>query len=119
LADSAIVAYGYDGWKGERLGRGSRRTASLHQFVAEIKDRFMKGEQPERDLPKVREMIDRPRIVTIEQAEDAKVQNDAHLSRQAKMFLCHRYSRKKLCEIGAQKATFVNCVGLPQMFLLP
>jgi hypothetical protein len=59
-----------------------------HQFVAEIKDRFMRGKQTERDLPIVREMIDRPGLEKIEQAVDARLQNDAHLSRQFKMFLC-------------------------------
>jgi hypothetical protein len=70
--------------------------------LAEIKDRFIRGKQPERDLPIVREMIDRPGIETIEQVVDSRLQNDVNLSRQVKMFLCHRYSGKKLNEIGAR-----------------
>ena len=56
----------------------------------------------ERDLPILREMIDRPGLETIEQAVDSKLQNNANLARQVKMFLCHRYSGKKLSEIGAR-----------------
>jgi len=47
-------------------------------------------------------MIDRPGLETIEQAVDSKLQNNANLARQVKMFLCHRYSGKKLSEIGAR-----------------
>jgi REP element-mobilizing transposase RayT len=72
------------------------------EFVAEIKDRFIRGKQPERDLPILTEMIDRPGLETIEQAVDSRIQNDANLARQVKMFLCHRYSGKKLSEIGAR-----------------
>ena len=72
------------------------------EFVAEIKDRFIRCKEPERDLPILREMIDRPGIETIEQAVDSRIKNDANLARQVKMCLCHRYSGKKLSEIGAR-----------------
>ena len=72
------------------------------QFVAEIKERFITGKHPERDLPSLRAMIDRPELEVIEQAVDSRLHGDANLARQLKMFLCHRYSGKKLTEIGAR-----------------
>ena len=81
------------------------------QFVAEIKDRFIRGKQPERDLPILSEMIERPGLETIEQAVDSNIQNDANLARQVKMFLCHRYSGKRLSEIGARFGVSESAVG--------
>jgi len=47
-------------------------------------------------------MTDRPGIETIEQEVDSKIKNDSKLVRQVKMLLGHRYSGKKLSEIGAR-----------------
>jgi hypothetical protein len=47
--------------------------------VAKLKNRFMRGKQPERDLKILGEMRDCPGLKTIYQAVDARVKNDAYL----------------------------------------
>jgi len=73
-----------------------------NEFVDEIKDRFITDREPERELPILTEMADRPGLEAIEEAVDSVLRNDPRLSRQVKMFLCHRYSGKKLAEIGTR-----------------
>jgi REP element-mobilizing transposase RayT len=72
------------------------------EFVDEIKDRFLRGKQPDRELPALREITDRPGLDVIKQVVDSVLQSDEKLARQVKLFLCHRYSGKKLREIGNQ-----------------
>jgi len=72
------------------------------EFVDEIKDRFLRGKQPDRELPALREITDRPGLEVIKQRVDSVLQSDEKLARQFKLFLCHRYSGKKLREIGNQ-----------------
>jgi hypothetical protein len=70
------------------------------EFVAEIKDRFLRDKQPDRELPALRKLLNRPNLDQIEKAVDSVLQPDAKLARQVKLHLCHRYSGKKLREIG-------------------
>ena len=72
------------------------------EFVDGIKDRFLRGKQPDRELPALREITDRPGLDVIKQVVDSVLQSDEKLARQVKLFLCHRYSGKKLREIGNQ-----------------
>jgi putative transposase len=71
-------------------------------FVDEIKERFLRGKQPDRELPALREITDRPGLEVINQLVDSVLQSDEKLARQVTLFLCHRYSGKKLREIGNQ-----------------
>ena len=70
------------------------------EFVEEIKDRFLIGKQPDRELPALREMTNRPGLDGIEHVVDLVFQSDQKLARQVKLYLCHRYSGKRLREIG-------------------
>jgi len=70
------------------------------EFVDEIKDRFLRGKQPDRELPALREMTNRPGLDNIEHVIDSVLQSDEKLARQVKLYLCHRYSGKRLREIG-------------------
>ncbi len=70
------------------------------EFVDQIKDRFLRGKQPDREPPALREITDRPGMDGIEQVVDSVFQSDKKPARQVKLFLCHRYSGKKLQEIG-------------------
>ena len=72
------------------------------EFVAEITDRFLQKEEPDRELPALRELLSRPSLDRIEKAVDSAVKQDAKLARQVKLHLCHRYSGKKLREIGGR-----------------
>jgi putative transposase len=80
------------------------------EFVEEIKDRFLRGKQPDRELPALREITDRPGLDVIKQVVDSVLQSDEKLARQVKLFLCHRYSGKKLREIGNQFAVSESAV---------
>jgi len=70
------------------------------EFVREIKDRFLKEKTIDRNLPGLREVIDRPTLDMIEEAIDKEIQSDNKMARQVKLYLCHSYSSRKLKEIG-------------------
>ena len=70
------------------------------EFVAEIKDRFLKGKQPDRELPALRDIRNRPGLDDLEQVVNSLLRSDDKLARQVKLYLCHRYSGKKLREIA-------------------
>ena len=70
------------------------------EFVDVIKDKFLKGKKTDRELPALNEITNRPGLDHIEQVVDSLLQPDEKLARQVKLYLCHRYSGKKLREIG-------------------
>jgi chromosomal replication initiation ATPase DnaA len=70
------------------------------EFIREIKDRFLKDMRIDRELPILRETMDRPKLETIEHVVDSALESDERLARQLKLFLCHSYSGMKLREIG-------------------
>lgn len=70
------------------------------EFVDEIKNRFLRLRKIDRELPAIRKTLERPGLQAIEEAVDSQLELDVRLARQIKMFLCHRYSGKKLKEIG-------------------
>ena len=71
-------------------------------FVNEIKDKFLKDKKADRNLPLLRELATRPAIDQIEKAVEWIVGGNEVLSKQVKLFFCHRYSGRKLKEIGAR-----------------
>jgi hypothetical protein len=70
------------------------------QFVAEIRDRFLKHKVLDRDLPALRTLLKKPSPDQIEQAVDAVLLAEPKLARQVKLHLCHRFSGLTLTEIG-------------------
>jgi hypothetical protein len=70
------------------------------QFVAAIRDRFLKHKAQDRDLPALRRLLEKPSLDQIEQAVDAVLSFEPKLARQVKLQLCQRYSGMKLTEIG-------------------
>ena len=70
------------------------------EFVDEIRDRFLRGKPADRELPPLRETITRPGLDDIEEVVTATLQQDKKLARQVNLYLCLRYSGKKLREIG-------------------
>jgi len=70
------------------------------QFVTEIKDRFLKNKEQDRDLPALKELSKKPNLDHIEKAVDSVLSSEEKLARQVKLHLCHRYSGMKLREIG-------------------
>jgi REP element-mobilizing transposase RayT len=93
----AVMGEGYDSPLAELkhsviLGSG--------QFVAEIRDRFLKHKAQDRDLPALRTLLKKPSLDQIEQAVDAVLLSEPKLARQVKLHLCHRYSGMRLTQIG-------------------
>ena len=70
------------------------------EFVDEIKDRFLRGKPLDRELPALRDITNRPGLDRIEQVVDAALQPDEKQARQVKLYLCHRYSGKKIRKIA-------------------
>ena len=72
------------------------------KFIAEIKTKFLRDKQPDRDLPTLRDLSSRPGLDQIEKAVDSVLQQDEKLARQVTLHMCHRHSGMKLREIGQQ-----------------
>jgi REP element-mobilizing transposase RayT len=72
------------------------------EFVTEIKDKFLIDKKPDRDLPALRELSNRPGLNQIEMAVDSVLRSDKKLARQVKLYFCHRFSGRKLTNIGSR-----------------
>lgn len=70
-------------------------------FVNEIKDKYLKDKKGDRNLPALKEFSDRPAIEDIEKEVESVFGTDNSLSKKVKLYFCHKYSGKKLKEIGA------------------
>jgi putative transposase len=71
-------------------------------FVNEIKDKFLKDKKADRNLPLLRQLATSPAIDQIEKAMEWVVGGNEALSKQLTLFFSHRYSGRKLKEIGAR-----------------
>jgi len=69
-------------------------------FVADIKTRFLGNKKEDRDLPTLKVLSKRPDIDDIEKIVDSIFKSDEKLARQIKLYMCHRFSGKKLRDIG-------------------
>lgn len=69
-------------------------------FVKGIKDKYLTGKKTDRNLPALRALSDRLAIEKIEEQVEMVLGADNALSRKAKLYLCQRYSGRKLREIG-------------------
>jgi len=70
------------------------------EFALEIKDRFLGEGKRDRDLPVLKETIEMPGLEMIEKAVEAEIQTDKKLARQVELYISHRYSGRRLREIG-------------------
>ena len=70
-------------------------------FIIEIKDKFIGKKKQGRNLPALRSFANRPDIEQISETVDAVIRSNNKLARQIKLHCCHKYSGKKLKEIGA------------------
>ena len=55
------------------------------EFVAEIKEQFLKTKKPDRDLPELRSLSIRPTFDQIEKAVDSALRSDTNMARQVKL----------------------------------
>ncbi len=70
-------------------------------FVDEIKDKYLDGKKVDRNLPALAELTTGPTIEEISNEVKVVMEEDTALSRKASLYLCHRYSRRTLKEIGS------------------
>jgi len=69
-------------------------------FIAFIKDKFLSGKKPDKELPALKELIDKASLKDIFDEVESVFGKEAALSRNVKMFLCQRYTGEKLKDIG-------------------
>lgn len=71
-----------------------------NEFVEEIKTRYLRYKQVDRNLPTLRDFSDQPGLSQIGKVVDSVLQTDKKLARRVKLHMCHRYSGMNLREIG-------------------
>ena len=69
-------------------------------FIAFIKENFLSAKKPDKDLPALKELVKKPSIQDIFEEVESVFTKDKLTARNVKMYLCQRYTDKKLMEIG-------------------
>jgi len=69
-------------------------------FVKMIKENYLQSKKPDRDLPALRALSEKPEIEDIMQAVESVLAKQPTLARNISLYLCHRYSGKTLKYIG-------------------
>jgi putative transposase len=69
-------------------------------FIAFIKDKFLSYQKPDKNLPVLKELIDKVSLKDIFDEVESVFGKEAVLGRNVKMFLCQRYTGEKLKDIG-------------------
>ncbi len=69
-------------------------------FIAFIKDRFLSGKKPDKDLPALKELVEKASMQDIFDEVESVLGKQPALVRNVKMFLCQRYTGEKLKDIG-------------------
>ncbi|MDY7038199.1 MAG: hypothetical protein SV375_18810, partial [Thermodesulfobacteriota bacterium] len=69
-------------------------------FITFIRDRYLSGKKPDKDLPALKELSDKASLKDIFDEVEAVFGKEVVLGRNIKMFLCQRYTGEKLKLIG-------------------
>ncbi len=69
-------------------------------FIEFIKANFLSAKKPDKELPALKELVKKASMQAIFKEVELVFTNDKVLSRNVKMYLCQRYTGKKLKEIG-------------------
>ena len=69
-------------------------------FVKMVKQNYLQSIEPDRNLPALRVLSEKPEIDDIIQAADSAFATQPRLARNIALFLCHRWSGKTLKSIG-------------------
>jgi len=70
-------------------------------FVKEIQEKYLGTSKIDRELPALLELSPGKTIEEIKDAVDGMFSGDLKLARKAAFYVCHRYSGRKLKEIGS------------------
>jgi hypothetical protein len=69
-------------------------------FIALIKDKFLLGKKPDKDLPALKELVGKASMQDIFDTVESVFGKQPPLARNVKMFLCQKYTDEKLKDIG-------------------
>lgn len=69
-------------------------------FIAFIKDKYLSGKEPAKDIPALKELTEKATIQDIIYEVDSVFGSESALARKVKMYLCQRYTGEKLKDIG-------------------
>jgi putative transposase len=69
-------------------------------FVEQIQETYLKTKKPDRDLPALRRLAQRPNFEEIKKATSSVFGRDQALMRHVSLYFLHKYSGKTLKEIG-------------------
>jgi len=69
-------------------------------FISYIKETFLSDKKPDKDLPALKELAPKASMHDIFNAVDDSLGNDTKLARNVKMYLCQKYTAKKLKDLG-------------------
>lgn len=70
-------------------------------FVKTIQEKYLDASKKDRELPALMELIPKKTIKEIINAVDEVFNEEANIAKKAAIYLCHRYSGRKLKEIGS------------------
>lgn len=87
-------------YKSPLSGVVSATLLGSESFVDFIKVKYVYGKKPDKEIPALKELADRPSIEQISALVDMVFLKDAGMSRGIKMYLCRQYSGARLKEIG-------------------
>jgi len=69
-------------------------------FIAFIKEKYLSGKKPDKEIPALKELHEKISIQDIFAVVDTVFGNEPALSRNVKLFLCRKYTGERLKDIG-------------------
>lgn len=108
--DTSEARKGYRKFVNEVIGKDyesplKETVASLilggEDFIHKITERYIKGRKVDRNVPSLRKLSGGPLIEDITKESETVFEGDTVIARKAILYLCHKYSRMTLKEIGA------------------
>ena len=69
-------------------------------FIAYIKENFLSAKKPNKELPALKELVQKPSMRDIFEEVELVLTEDKNLARNVKMYLCQRNTGKNLKDIG-------------------
>ncbi|MDZ4185471.1 MAG: transposase [Desulfuromonadales bacterium] len=71
-------------------------------FVTWVQEEFLGKPPADRELPALRAIVGKPAVAAIRGVVEGRFEADRATARRVSLYLCHRYSGRKLREIGAE-----------------
>ena len=70
------------------------------EFIDFIKEKYLLGKEPDNNLPALKELSERASMRDIFNEVESEVNEELSLTRDIKLYLCRRYTRERLKDIG-------------------